>query len=193
MQNHCEHEPVDFGGPLVGIDPGSTITTIVLLSGSEDRPWLVKRLGVRYGATSCTRFAGYAAMVSGVMRVLNQAPVPQMVAIEGYTGKSGLRTTAEAIEIGALLREKILAHRWRLIEAPTSAIRAFVTGNCKANVGDMMHALDTLYPNSVSGGRLGPYATAYALAQMARCAVHPSAYGEQQYQVIFETEMLATF
>jgi hypothetical protein len=148
-------------------------------------------LGVRYGATSSTRFAGYATMVAGVMRVLCQAPVPQMVAIEGYTGKSGLRTTAEAIEIGALLRAKVLARRWRLIEAPTSAVRAFVTGDSKATVGEMMHALDSLYPHRVSGGGLGPYGTAYALAQMARCAVHPSGYGEQQSRVIVATHVLA--
>jgi hypothetical protein len=175
--NRSSVQPVLFAGVRAEIES----VTLVMLAGRSDDIYLLRYFESDSDRQDLGRFERYRILVRGVRDAIAAAGSPVAVAIESCELLVSRRYHLHVLEHGALLRYSLLAAGLALTEVPPITVRQFATGDSWARDPLVTERLEQAFGASL----YGPGETmAYALAQIARCLVHPENYDPRRRQTL---------
>ena len=165
--------PALFGGVYAGLDGA----IMIVLAGQSDEIHCLHRLGAGPDRPDLRRFERYRALLGGLRDAIAAAGRPSAVAIEGCELIASRRYHMHVLEQGTLLRYALLVAGVAVTEVPPITVREFATGNSWARDPLMVERLAQGFGASLYGP---DEAMAYALAQIARCLLHPDQYDSRR-------------
>lgn len=132
-------------------------------------------------AFDLNRLAQQRAIAAAVVRALEfagcTAGASTLIAILSHNPRGLTLSHTLLIELGAVVRHRLDARQWSLVEVPATLAARFATGRGQTPPGAMSSELAAAYGQAFYTPE---QALAYTLAQIARCAVCPDGYTNAQ-------------
>lgn len=167
---------------FAGIVPSLPHTALALLPRRDHAPSAARvwTLAVPT-AFDLNRLAQHRAIAAAVLRALERescaAGAPTLIAILSHNPRGFNFSHTLLIELGALIRHRLCAQEWSLVEVPATLAALFATGRGQTTPGGLSTQLTAAYGQTFT---MPEQAIAYTLAQMARCLMHPDDYTNAQ-------------
>lgn len=172
----------------IGIYPSFGGAALVALPERGRRPLAVRLVRAGRIDWDLRRYEAYSAVIAGALRHVQHGGAPALIAIDGHNPKGRERRHADLIELGALVREHILARGLPLVEVPPATLARFIAGRADLS-GEIIPAVEAAFDHTAA---TAPEAYACALAHAARCLRDPSQYPGWRTQALGVTSAAAT-
>ena len=163
----------------VGIYPTHHQVTLVTLGPHSDRPIAVQRF--RTGRVGdLRRFHRYERAVRQALDAICFCAPPAAVAIRGQTFKGRTWAHVELLELGGLLRLRLLEWDWPLMEVTPWELMRFATGEVSPEREALTAAVRAAWCYEATDLAR---TLAYVLAHMARAALQPMDYTPSRAEI----------
>ena len=164
----------------VGIYPTHHEVTLAVLGPHHDQPMALQRFPAAGRGGDLRRFHRYERAVRQALDAIFFGDPPASVAIRGQPSKGHTWAHVELLELGGLLRLRVLEWGWPLMEVSPWELMLFATGEVSPAPEALAAAVHAAWGHAFADL---PSTLAYVLAHMARAVLRPVDYPPSRAEI----------